>query len=410
MDEVAKKRSRFELLLRHAEIPGEMVGEYFGDGYIDRVEVNRTNSAWTLHIVKNKLLPQTVFLTFCKKIQQHFSHIASISFVIRYLEEVRDHEVIEEYWPLCVEWLRRELVSVNGWMAKARIETEGNKLTVLLLDSTSLELAKRKEIDQYIVRFYRDYFGRDVRVLLAVGESPVDEFERFLKEREEEDRLLMRSMIEEAEKEAKSKPTSNVDDSQPFVYGYEIKDQPVPIQDIQDEEKRITIQGMVFALEVKELRNGTTLYTFNLTDFSDSLSLKVFVKNKEDLHKMQGLREGKWLRARGKVEYDRFAQVPELVMIPNDLNEVAPPPERMDDAEEKRVEFHLHTNMSTMDAVTSITEYMKLAAKWGHKAIAITDHAGVQAFPEADKAAQKKSASSRFTAWKRTWSTTLCRS
>src|SRR5690606_28837127 len=113
-------------------------------------------------------------------------------------------------------------------------------------------------------------------------------------------------------------------------------------------EKRITIQGMVFALEVKELRNGTTLYTFNLTDFSDSLSLKVFVKNKEDLHKMQGLREGKWLRARGKVEYDRFAQVPELVMIPNDLNEVAPPPERMDDAEEKRVEFHLHTNMSTM--------------------------------------------------------------
>jgi DNA polymerase-3 subunit alpha (Gram-positive type) len=96
-----------------------------------------------------------------------------------------------------------------------------------------------------------------------------------------------------------------------------------------------------------------------------------------------------WLKLRGRVEYDRFMNPPELVIVPLDVNEVVPPAERSDDAPEKRVEFHLHTTMSTMDAVTSAEEYIKTAAKWGHKAIAITDHSGVQAFPEAGKAADK---------------------
>ena len=74
-------------------------------------------------------------------------------------------------------------------------------------------------------------------------------------------------------------------------------------------------------------------------------------------------------------------QTPELVMIPNDLNEVMAPRDRMDDASEKRVEFHLHTTMSTMDAMTPIDQYVKMAAKWGHKAIAVTDHSDIQCFP-----------------------------
>ena len=105
---------------------------------------------------------------------------------------------------------------------------------------------------------------------------------------------------------------------------------------------------------MKELRNGNTLFTFNVTDFTDSMSMKMFAKDEGRLLKMLSqLADGKWVTARGRVEYDRFMQVPELVMMPNDLHEVKPPPERMDDAEEKRVEFHLHTTMSTMDAVTS---------------------------------------------------------
>src|SRR5690606_35165117 len=145
----------------------------------------------------------------------------------------------------------------------------------------------------------------------------------------------------------------------------------------------------IVQLEEKELRNGNTLFQFILTDFTDSLTVKVFAKNKDDLQALKLLANGKWIRVRGRVEYDRFMQVPELVMLASDLNEVSAPPERMDDAEQKRVEFHLHTSMSAMDAITPVGDYIKTAAKWGHKAIAVTDHANVQSFPEAYKAQQK---------------------
>ncbi len=384
----AEKRSRFELLLETSQIPYEMVKEFFAEGYLDRVEVSRSNRAWTFHIVKQQLLPQHVFLAFCKKVQEHFSHIAAISFVIRYTEQVDDRSIVEEYWPLCVEWLKRQHVSVNGWMARARVEVHAGVIAVYLLDATGMELAKRKELDKLIVRFYQDYFSRTLRVQFRQEQAPNEEYERFQRQREEEDRLLTQSLLEEAEAKQQA-PARDGGASERFIFGYEIKDEPVPIQNIRDEEKKITIQGTVFGLEVKELRNGTTLYTFNLTDFTDSLSLKVFAKTKEDVQAMQGLANGMWLLARGKVEYDRFMNPPELVMTPNDLNEIKAPPERMDDAPEKRVEFHLHTTMSTMDAVTTISDYMKLAAKWGHKAIAITDHGGVQSFPEAYKASKK---------------------
>jgi len=387
----AEKRHRFELLLSQAELSFEMVRDFFSDGYIDRVEVSRSNREWTFFIVKQQLLPQHVFVQFCQKIQQHFSHIASISFVLRYADQVDDRSIVEEYWGLCVEWLKQKLVSVNGWMAKAQVEASAGVLTVSLLDATGLELAKRKQIDQYITRFYEDYFSRTYRVQLKIGESNHEEYERFQKQREAEDRLFSQTLVEEVEatKHSLTTPSRDASSEERFVYGYEIKESPVSIQQVQDEEKKITIQGAIFGLDVKELRNGSTLYTFNLTDFSDSLAVKVFVKNKEDLQTMQGLAEGKWILARGKVEYDRFMQTPELVMLANDLNEIKAPPERMDEAEEKRVEFHLHTNMSAMDGIASISDYMKLAAKWGHKAIAITDHAGVQSFPEAYKASKK---------------------
>ena len=142
-------------------------------------------------------------------------------------------------------------------------------------------------------------------------------------------------------------------------------------------------------MDRKELRNGSTLFTFNLTDFGDSLQMKMFGKTKDDLKVLSLLENGKWVKARGRVEYDRFMQVPELVMIPSDLVEVPSPKSRKDNAAEKRVEFHLHTTMSTMDAVTPIDRYVKTAAAWGHKAIAVSDHGGVQCYPDAAKNAKK---------------------
>lgn len=390
MNNLAEKRNRFELLMQQAEIPFQTIDSFFSDGYIDKVEVSRTNREWTFYFTKQSLVPQDIYVAFCRSIQDKFSHIAKIQFVMQYADQVDDAALVEEYWDLFVPWVQREVASVNGWMSRAKVEVMDQTILVTLLDATSLELAQKKNIDRSIEHFFRQFFSRTYRIQFQISESRTEEFEKFAQQKEEEDRSVVQDIMSSISREAETADMTEVGNSNlQLVIGTRIKDQPTPIQNIVDEEKKITLQGTVIGLEVKELRNGNTLFQFILTDFTDSILLKVFARNKDDLQVLKLLSNGKWLKVRGKLEYDRFMPVPELIMIPSDINEVQPPPGRMDEAEEKRVEFHLHTSMSTMDGITPIEEYIKTAAKWGHKAIAVTDHGGVQSYPDAYKAAKK---------------------
>jgi len=387
LSSAAEKRNRFELLLKQAQVPPEITDGFFADGYIDKVEVSRKNRSWTFYLVKSELVPRDIYISFCRLIREKFAHIAQIRFVLRYTDDMDPSRLVEEYWGLFLEWAQREIVSVNGWMSKARFEVRGRLIEVTLLDRVGLELARKKNIDQYIRQFFREHFSVDFQVRLEAGDAGAEAYEQFAREVREQEQEAAREMLLRAEKDEAESAAEKAEVR--LMVGYEIADDPVPLADIKEEEKKIAVQGTVFGLEVKELRNGSTLFTFNVTDFTDSIAVKAFARTKEELKALNLLADGKWLKLRGKIEYDRFMQPPELVMIPADINEIAAPPDRFDDAEEKRVEFHLHTTMSAMDAVTPVEQYIKTAAKWGHKAIAVTDHGVVQSFPEADHAAHK---------------------
>ncbi|WP_379126610.1 PolC-type DNA polymerase III [Paenibacillus sp. sgz500958] len=389
MEHNEERRKRFELLMKQGDIPPGLMDPYFLDGYIERVEISRGNRDWHIIIIKDTLLPAQIYRTFCLRMREKLQHIAKVSFLFQYDDKLSRSDIFHEYWGLFLEWVHREIPSVNGWLTRSSQELEGQNLLLTMADSTSLELARKKGIDSAIIRFYETYFGLSlkVKVQMAESETHADAIEEFQQKLQQEERQFIEELMT-----SEPEPLPEETDSGEVVklqVGYDIKEPPVPIVQIQDEEKKITIQGTIFGLDRKELRNGSTLFTFCLTDFSDSLQMKMFAKNKEDLKVMSQLANGKWVRARGKVEYDRFMQVPELVMIPSDLSEVQSPPPRKDNAPKKRVEFHLHTTMSTMDAVTPIDAYVKTAAKWGHPAIAVSDHGGVQSFPDANHAAHK---------------------
>jgi DNA polymerase-3 subunit alpha (Gram-positive type) len=159
---------------------------------------------------------------------------------------------------------------------------------------------------------------------------------------------------------------------------------------------RVTVRGEVLKSELRDLKNGSKLCSFALTDYTGTVACKAFVGGRratsaeatqqqaEQL--MEGLKEGQWVRARGDYRYDDFQR--EMVLMASDIVR-ADAPRRLDEAAEKRVELHLHTQMSAMDACASPTDLIKMAAGWGHPAIAITDHGVVQAFPEAFSAARK---------------------
>ncbi|WP_274651508.1 PolC-type DNA polymerase III [Paenibacillus humicola] len=386
MSQTGDKRQRFELLMQQAELPQPLMEEHFEDGYIDKVLVSRSNREWTFCIRKTSLVPLSAFSVFCRTIQRKFAHIAVVSFKFDYAESVRTGEMLSEYWPAFVEWVQHHNASVNGWLGKAAIETDESLVTLSLLDDMGLELARKKKIDELAVKFFEERFSRAVRVKMAVGKANQELYEQFAQKREQEEREAIQQMMASAALESPPPPEEG---EVRLVVGYDIREEAVPISRIIEEEKKITVQGTVFGLDVKELRNGSTLFIFNVTDFSDSLAVKMFAKTKEDVKVLSQLANGKWVKARGRVEYDRFMMEPELVMMPSDLHEVLPPKEEKDEAEEKRVEFHLHTTMSTMDAVTPVGDYIKQAAKWGHKAIAITDHSNVQCYPDAAKAGKK---------------------
>jgi DNA polymerase III subunit alpha, Gram-positive type len=379
-------RKRFEVLLQQAELPTEWLGQYFRDGHIDKVEIHRSRKEWTFYIGKETLLPKTIYIGFIERVKSKLGHHAEIRKVIQYGLAVSTLSIVQEYWPVFVDWMQKEVVSVNGWLAKAELGMDGDLLTVTLLNDTNLELARKKEVDVQAARFFEERFQRVCRVKLVVGETRPETYTEFTQKIEQENREAIEQLMASAREEA---PAFEGEAPQLLQHGYEIKEPPVPIQQIREEEKKVTIHGVIFGLETKELRTGSTLYQFYVTDYTDSLSVKIFGKNKEDIKMLGLLANGKWVRMRGKVEYDRFLNPPELVMFPSDIREVAAPPEPKDTAQEKRVEFHLHTTMSTMDAVTPVDVYIKTAAKWGHKAIAVTDHANVQCFPDAAKAGKK---------------------
>jgi DNA polymerase-3 subunit alpha (Gram-positive type) len=386
MSNPTNARFRFEQLMQQAQLPEEMVRDYFSDGTIEQVLCSSSNRHWTFFLSKETLVPLQVYRAFCKQIQEKFQHIAQISFIIRFSEQVNDQSLVEEFWSLLVSWLQRESTSVNGWLAKAGLEVQNGLLKVALLDNTWVEVASKKQLDERIHFFFKNYFNRSIKVQFVLGEHGQAEVEKFVQQTAEEDRVLIeehKNAIEYATPE----PVVGADD--PFQFGYEIKDPTVSLQTIHEEAKKVVVHGAIFQIEERELRNGNTLFQFSITDFTDSLPIKVFAKSKEDLRTLRRLHNGMWVKLKGKVEFDTFTQPPELKMMASDINEITAPKERMDEADEKRVEFHLHTAMSTMDGIAPIDEYVKLAAKWGHKAIAITDHGNVQAYPDANKAAKK---------------------
>ncbi len=162
--------------------------------------------------------------------------------------------------------------------------------------------------------------------------------------------------------------------------------------DLRDDSGRVTVEGRLISMESKKLKNGADkiLLLFHVTDYTNTMLCKVFafdkaaaslVKSMEEVQKANG-----YLRIRGQCEYDNFSR--ELVILAQDIMTVQGDVRR-DTAEHKRVELHLHTQMSAMDALTGVKNAIQTAASWGHSAIAITDHGVVQAFPEAYKAGAK---------------------
>ena len=168
------------------------------------------------------------------------------------------------------------------------------------------------------------------------------------------------------------------------IYGRDVENDPVPLESIVEVVGEVTIRGQVMDVEAREIRNEKTILIFPVTDFTDSITVKMFLRNEQVPEVTEHLQKGAFIKLKGVTTIDRFDSELTIGSV-SGIKKIGDfRSTRMDTAPQKRVELHCHTKMSDMDGVTEAKALVKRAYEWGHPAIAITDHGVVQAFPEAN--------------------------
>lgn len=168
------------------------------------------------------------------------------------------------------------------------------------------------------------------------------------------------------------------------IYGINITTtEKIKVEDINTNYERVCFDGEIFKVDSRELKSGKILLTLDVTDYTSTIACKLFLDKEKYEEVEKKLTKGAFITVQGRPQFDTYAK--ELGIMVNNINTAQAPEKetRMDNAQEKRVELHLHTQMSAMDGVSAASDIIAQAVKWGQKAIAITDHGVAQSFPDA---------------------------
>lgn len=341
---------------------------------VKKVEVNPGTKTWVIHIAAAKHVSEQAL----DMLAEHLCQQCGLAKVI-FNQQVRDlKQYLTENWPQFVEQVARGHYGTKHLLlnASASWSYDGETLTIETMGGLSTAILAERGVEQEIKSFIRQGFSRscEIRFINSIIEEPV-----------ECDEALLTPEYREALTEAASAPDKPKANDSPIIFGRNIRGAASavqPINAIQEEARNVILNGQILNHEMKELKSGRFLLTFDLVDSTDGISGKVFFDNKEQFDKTAGLiKKGMQVTVKGTVQYDKFAN--ELTLFADSMCRAEKAAERQDTAAIRRVELHAHTRMSTLDAIVSAKNLIKTAAKWGHPAIAITDHGVVQAFPEA---------------------------
>ena len=249
-----------------------------------------------------------------------------------------------------------------------------------------LQNAKKAE------QFLRDRFGVSKKIEVEAhsnleGRALFEETARIRAEALKNAPAITASVPQGGAKSSGAGSAAPAEPAGALFYGRPFSGRPVRMEELNLDMFRVIVEGKVFAVQHRELKKrGAWVVCFDMTDYTSSVRVNQFMEAAKAKPIIDNVQAGMWLRVQGKMSFDRYDN--EMVLQPTAMEKIEAP-KRRDTYPEKRVELHLHTTMSSMDALTDTGAAVKRAASWGHRAIAITDHGGAQSFPDAMKAASK---------------------
>ena len=296
-------------------------------------------------------------------------------------------ELSQDCAPMLIRAVKENIAAANGFLDSAKFGFADGSVSLTVPDGAQLLIdAKTPE---FLERFISETFDKRVKVCINSGKTAVTiDSPEYV---EMQSKNVNIEIPKEAPPERK-KPKQEYDDlpisltNAKVIFGSRIKSKPVALKGVSIEDGNVTVWGSVFALQIRDTRDGKRkIITFNITDKTNSFTVKIFEMSQNCETLVKNISDGACVMLRGHVEYDDYIKsycikANSVMLI--DRIEVG------DDAPEKRVELHMHTNMSAMDGMTPAKKLVERAIKWGHRAVAITDHGVVQAFPEAAAAAK----------------------
>ncbi|ADL68928.1 DNA polymerase III, alpha subunit [Thermoanaerobacterium thermosaccharolyticum DSM 571] len=291
--------------------------------------------------------------------------------------------IISDHWEDIVKKASEKYPGTLSFIKSCDICIEDNQQVLIKASNeVAYNFLKKNKINIYICELIKKYYGLNVELILGFDESLNSKVNKKIQKDEE---MIVNNIITTPTEDTQKAASDVNNDDKKVLLGKEINSKVIKISEISQEGDDVTIQGEIFALELREIKSKY-LTTFDITDNTSSFSVKAFFSDEKYNAIKDKLKVGSCVKVRGTVIYDKYER--DLIINAKDI-EVAEKIMRIDNSPEKRVELHVHTQMSSMDGVSSAESLIKRASEWGHKAIAITDHAVLQAYPEAQSAAKK---------------------
>ena len=390
----------FEKLMDQLDMPAEIRHNPAFRGNIDKVEVHAISKVWHFYLKFPAILPIDLYRELAYRLEMAFSNIAKTQVTILTEDGRFDETLLNNYLPLIFDLPGCDTPSFTAIFKKYKFTTADQAATAKLLvgDLSNLEYFV-KHYFPVMAKHYQDFGFTDLQIIPEVDYQLTDKLVAEYEKKSEEALADILANQPEAPfqpdnqapalKEAVASPNQ-------LALGREIKasDTVFQMKDVVTEEANVVFEGYVFAAEHKVFKNRTTgkeshMLEVKMTDYSSSFIVQKWGRKPEEQAMFDMVKKGMWIKVKGSVQMDQYKH--ELVLSARDMVEIKAKNVRKDlmPEDQKRVEFHAHTNMSTMDAIPDVTDLVAQAARWGHQAIAITDHAGAQSFPHAHSAGKK---------------------
>lgn len=388
---------KFQLLLQQIGMPldAQQSGA-FSTATIEKVVLHKVSKFWEFTFRFENPLPLMDYQLFKARLATEFEKVGNkIQFSIVSDAESFEAGLVEAYYP---EAFTEDLCQSAGFKALFQsLEVVYRENTLWIKGPETIDTVhfRKNHLPNLVEQYKRFGFGNLAVDIEVCQEMTQQQAAAFHAQNEEIYQQANEENLAALEQLAQMAPPPEA--AQPFVPEYK-KNRPAkvniekaeitPMIEVDSEENRIVFEGLVFEVEQKTTKTGRVIINFKMTDYTSSFTLQKWAKNEEEAQKFDMVKKGNWLRVRGNVETNNFTR--DLTMNVQEVQEVKKEIRKdLMPEGEKRVEFHAHTNMSTMDALPAVEDLVARAAAWGHKAVAITDHGNVQSFPHGYHAARK---------------------